>query len=162
MVQSKLSHLVVQPKELIANPSAAELKKMVGEMPNARLTKFGNYNVETKVLSRSKASTYVVTDTPEAHSDQTISRAKGEAIAKLQDDYIKNQSMIVIEGFIGPDPKTRVAVRLMIEKRNANVAAMQQQLYFTPTKEELAKFEPQLQVIYTPNLKAEGYPNDRV
>ena len=155
--------LVVQPKELIANPSAAELKKMVGEMATAKQTKFGNYNVSTKVLARSKASTYVVTDHPEEHSDQTISRAKGEEIAKHQDAYIKTQSMILIDGFIGPDPEHRVAARLMMEKRNANIAAMQQQLYFTPTASELENFKPQLQVIYTPNLKAPaGYPNDRV
>src|SRR5206468_3377219 len=126
------------PKTLIVNPSPADLKRLVSEMPNAKLSKFGNYNVETKVLARSKASTYVVTDTPEAHSDQTISRAKGAAIAKMQDDYVRNQAMIVIEGFIGPDPTTRVPVRLMIEQRNANIAAMQQQLYFTPTSAELA------------------------
>lgn len=162
MADKTLSHLVVRPKSLTVNPSAAELKKLVAKQATARLSKFGNYNVETKVLARSKASTYVVTDTPEAHSDQTISRAKGEEIAQKQDAYIREQSMIVIEGFIGPNPATRVAVRLMVEERNANIAAMQQQLYFTPTAAEYASFEPHLQVIYTPNLKAEGYPNDRV
>ena len=162
MSKPTLSHLVVHPKELIANPSPAELQKLVAEMPNAKQSEFGNYNVETKVLARSKASTYVVTDTPENHSDQTITRAKGEAVAKLQDDYVKQQAMIVIDGFIGPDKDTRVAARLMVEKRNANIAAMQQQLYFTPSAADMANFVPQLQIIYTPNLKAEGYPNDRV
>lgn len=51
---------------------------------------------------------------------------------------------------------------MIIEKRNANIAAMQQQLYFTPTMDEYAHFEPEVQVIYTPNLKADGYPDDRV
>ena len=162
MAPSQPKNMPTQPKAIIANPSAADLKKMVGEMATAKQTKFGNYNVETKVLARSKASTYVVTDHPEAHTDQTITRAKGAEIAKLQDAYIKDQEMLVIEGFIGPDPKTRVAARLIVEKRNANIAAMQRQLYFPATAAELANFEPQVQVVYTPNLKAEGFPNDRV
>src|SRR5213076_2653538 len=36
---------------------------------------------------------------------------------------------------------------------------MQQQLYFSLGGEEI---EPELTVIYTPNLKAEGYPDDRL
>lgn len=162
MAESSLSDLVVKPRSLTVNPSPSDLKKMVGEMPNARMSEFGNYNVETKVLARSKASTFVVTDEPQLHSDQTISRAKGDEIAQMQDAYIRNQDMLVIEGYIGPNPDSRTAVRLMIEKRNANIAAMQQQLYFTPTTSEHAHFKPDLQVIYTPNLKAEGYPLDRV
>jgi phosphoenolpyruvate carboxykinase (ATP) len=161
MADRPVPHLVVQPRELILNPSAAQLKAMVEKMPNAKSTAFGNLNVETKVLARSKASTYVVTDTPEAHSDQTLPNARGAELAKIQDDYIRTQSMVVIDGYIGPDPQTRVACRLMVEARNANIAAMQQQLYFTPTAAELKDFKPELQVLYTPNLKAAGFPNDR-
>src|SRR5438876_5427597 len=36
---------------------------------------------------------------------------------------------------------------------------MQQQLYFGPPEEG---FEPELTVVYTPNLKAEGFPDDRL
>ena len=37
---------------------------------------------------------------------------------------------------------------------------MQQQLYFDLEGDE--EFEPELTVIYTPNLKAEGVPDDRL
>ena len=159
---SALTHMVASPKETIRNPDAAQLKKMVGEMPNARLSEFGNYNVSATVTARSKASTYIVSDRPEEHTDQTITRAKAEEMAKKQDDYIKDQEMIITDGFIGPNPGTRTAVRMLIERTNANIAAMQRQLYFTPTSEEFANFEPELNVIYTPNLKAEGFPSDRL
>ena len=36
---------------------------------------------------------------------------------------------------------------------------MQQQLYFGPPEDD---FEPELTVIYTPNLKADGFPDDRL
>jgi phosphoenolpyruvate carboxykinase (ATP) len=148
-------------KSIRWNPSPEELRELTASMPNARPTVFDNYNVETKVVARSKASTYVVTDHPEGHSDQTISRADGARIAELQDAYIAGQDMLVIDGYIGNDPDHRVAARLYIEAANANIAGMQQALYFS-AEDAGPGFQPRLTVIYTPNLKAPGYPSDRV
>jgi phosphoenolpyruvate carboxykinase (ATP) len=154
--------LPVEPKSVIWNPSPEDLRAYTVEMPNCRKTEFGNVNVATKVVSRSKLSTFIATDTPEQHSDKTISRAEYERVSKLQNDYIKTRDMLVVDGFIGNDPDFRVATRLIIEKANANIAAMQQHLYYPATADELENFEPKLIVIYTPNLKAEGYPDDRL
>jgi phosphoenolpyruvate carboxykinase (ATP) len=155
-------NLPVQPKSVIRNPSFEELRKLIAAMPNAKKTEYDNYNVETRVLARSKASTYVVTDDKSKHSDQTISVAEGKKWAEVQDRYIQGQEMIVIDGWLGNDKEHRVAARLIIEKTQANIAAMQKSLYFDPTPEELKSWQPVLQVIYTPNLKAGGYPNDRL
>ena len=143
------------------NPSPAELRELTSRMVNARHTSFDNYNVQTKVVSRSKGSTYVVTDRPEEHTDQTMSRADGATIADRQDAYIREQEMLVIDGYIGNDPERRVAARLYIEAANANIAGMQHWLYFDAEKPG-QDFEPVLTVIYTPNLDAPGYPSDRV
>ncbi|KAA3609524.1 MAG: phosphoenolpyruvate carboxykinase [Planctomycetota bacterium] len=159
---SNVRTLPVQAKSVLLNPSAEELRELIAKMPNARLSEFGNYNVETKVVARSKVSTYVVTDSPENHSDQTISRAEYEKWAAIQDAYIKDQEMVVIEGYIGSDPDFRVPARLIIESANANVAAMQKELYFPLEPGDEDSFEPKVQVIYTPNLKAEGLLNDRL
>jgi phosphoenolpyruvate carboxykinase (ATP) len=148
----------IRAKSIIANPSQDDLHRFTAEMPNCRRTEFDNLNVQTVVDSRSTRSTYIVTDQPEQHSDQTITREEGQRIAELQDAYISDQDMLVIDGWIGNDPEFRVAARLVIEKANANVAGMQQFLYYT---DDLPS-EPQVTVIYTPNLKAPGYPNDRV
>src|SRR6202521_1756578 len=131
-------------------------------MPNCRRTEFSNVNVGTRVVSRSKLSTFIATDWPENHSDQTITRAEYDRVARLQNDYIRTRDVLVVQGFIGNDPQFRVPARLIIEKSNANTAAMQQILYYTPTAEKLETFEPAVTVIYTPNLKAEGYPEDRL
>jgi phosphoenolpyruvate carboxykinase (ATP) len=80
--------------------------------------------------------------------------------AEVQDEYIAGQEMVVIDGYIGNDPDFRTPTRLYIEAANANIAAMQQQLYFD--LEPGSDFEPELTVIYTPNLKAEGFPDDRL
>jgi phosphoenolpyruvate carboxykinase (ATP) len=154
--------LPVEPKSVTWNPSAADLRQFTEEMPNCRLTEFNNPNVATRVVSRSKGSTFVATDRPEEHSDQTIPRAELERVTKLQNDYIRTRDMLVIDGFIGNDPEFRVAARLIIEKSNANIAGMQKHLYYPATAEELESFEPAVTVIYTPNLKAEGYPDERL
>jgi phosphoenolpyruvate carboxykinase (ATP) len=147
-------------KSVRVNPSADELKELAARMPNARRTKYDNLNVQTEVLARSKASTYLVLDDPDASSHQAISREEGERIARLQDEYIAGQDMIIVDGYIGNDPEFRTPARLYIEAANANIAGMQKQLYFDLDSSD--GFQPELTVIYTPNLRVEGYPNDRI
>jgi phosphoenolpyruvate carboxykinase (ATP) len=147
-------------KTVRVNPSPEELKELAAKMPNARRTRYDNLNVQTEVLARSKASTFLVLDDPEASSQQAISREEGERVARLQDEYIAGRDMVVVDGYIGNDPEFRTPTRLYIEEANANVAGMQRQLYFD--LDDGDGFEPTLTVIYTPNLAVEGYPNDRV
>jgi phosphoenolpyruvate carboxykinase (ATP) len=147
-------------KSVRANPTAAELKELAAKMPNARRTKYDNLNVQTEVLARSKGSTFLVLDDPDASSQQAISREESERIAHLQDEYIAGRDMIIVDGYIGNDPEFRTPARLYIEESNANIAGMQKQLYFD--LDDGDGFQPELTVIYTPNLKVEGYPNDRV
>ena len=148
----------INARSIACNPSQDDLHAFTAQMPNARRTEFGNLNVKVRVDSRSARSTFIVTDRPEQHSDQTITRAEGQRVADYQDAYIAEQDVLVIDGWIGNDPDFRVAARLVIEKANANIAGMQQYLYYT---DDLPS-EPTLTIIYTPNLKAPGYPNDRL
>jgi phosphoenolpyruvate carboxykinase (ATP) len=143
------------------NPPPEELRALTTRMPNARHTEFDNYNVQTRVVSRSKGSTYIVDDRAENHTDQTIPREEGARLAARQDDYISGQEMLVIDGYIGNDPEYRVPARLYIEAANANIAGMQRWLYFDADNPG-PDFEPRLTVIYTPNLSAPGYPDERV
>src|SRR5918992_2192487 len=147
-------------KSVRANPTPEELKDLAAKMPNARRTKYENLNVQTEVLARSKASTFLLLDDPDASSQQAISREEGERIARIQDDYIAGRDMVIVDGYIGDDPDFRTPARLYIEESNANIAGMQRQLYFDLDGGD--GFQPELTVIYTPNLAVEGYPNDRV
>ena len=67
--------------------------------------------------------------------------------------------MIQVDGFIGDDPEHRVPTRLFVEAAFANIAGMQDVLYFHDPD---ADFEPELVVVYTPGLAAAGYPDDRL
>jgi phosphoenolpyruvate carboxykinase (ATP) len=143
------------------NPSAQELQALTSRMPQARRTSFSNYNVQTKVVSRSAASTFLVTDDPAQTTGKAISRAEAARIAGLQDDYVAGTDMLVIDGYIGNDAAQRSRVRLYIEEANANIAGMQQQLFFPPDA-PADEWQPELSLIYTPNLPMPEYPDERV
>ncbi|MDQ2961256.1 MAG: phosphoenolpyruvate carboxykinase [Candidatus Dormibacteraeota bacterium] len=144
------------------NPGPEELRALTSAMPNAHLTEFGNFNVQSKVVSRSKGSTYIVTDHPEQHTDQTVSKAVGEQVAAVQEEHIRDRDMVVVDGYIGNDPERRVRARLYIEAAFANIAGMQRWLYFDSEGGGGEDWDPELTVIYTPSLVATGYPNDRL
>jgi phosphoenolpyruvate carboxykinase (ATP) len=151
------SGYIPQSKRLIENPTAEELRELTARMPNARRTIYDNYNVHTRVDSRSTKSTYIVTDRPEEHTAQTVTPEEGRKWAKLQDAYIREQEMVLLDGVIGNDPAFLTPARLIIEARNANIAGMQRHLYYPPA----AGQQPEVTMIYTPNLAAPGYPSDR-
>ena len=141
--------------DVFVNPTPEELRRFTEEMPECRITEFGNVNVQTRVLSRSAGSTFVV-DRPS--SGKTMTREAFEDIARRQDEYLAERDTIQIDGWIGNDPTLRSRARLLMEKRYANIAGMQQKLYFAPDDDE----EPEVRVIYTPGLPAPGYPDDRI
>ncbi len=140
---------------VFVNPTPEELRRFTEEMPGCRTTEFGNVNVQTKVLSRSAGSTFVV---DRASSGKTMTREAFDDVARRQDEYIADNDMIRIDGWIGNDPTLRTRARLLMEKRFANIAGMQQKLYFARDDDD----DPEVQVIYTPGLDAPGYPDDRL
>jgi phosphoenolpyruvate carboxykinase (ATP) len=147
-----------QAARVVENPTPEEVKGLAAKMRTARETRYGNLNVQTNVLARSKKSTYLVTDEPDGQN-QSIPTDEAAEWAAKQDEYIAGREMVQIDGYIGNDPEFRTPARLYVEAENANIAGMQQQLYFGPPEEG---FEPELTVVYTPNLKAEGFPDDRL
>jgi phosphoenolpyruvate carboxykinase (ATP) len=156
---AKMMFRLPEAARVIENPSAEELQQLAARMPSARWTKYGNLNVQTKVLARSTPSTFVVTDDPDSGLARTISSEEAEEWAEQQDAYIRDQEMVLIDGYLGAQPEFRTAVRLYIEARWANIAGMQRQLWFEVDDED---FEAELTVIYTPGLEAPGKPEKRL
>jgi phosphoenolpyruvate carboxykinase (ATP) len=152
----------VKSKSVEWNPSAERLRELTEKMPNSQVTEFSNVVVKTRVDSRSTRSTFIVDDSTNA-AKQTITREEYDRVAARQDEYIAGCHMVVVDGYIGSDPAFRTKARLIIEAANANIAGMQKQLYY-PVEDDYdpATWEPGTTVIYTPNLEAPGYPNDRL
>jgi phosphoenolpyruvate carboxykinase (ATP) len=144
------------------NPSTERLRELAEKMPNSQITEFGNLVVKARVDARSTRSTFVVADSTNA-TKQTIPRDEYRRVAADQDAYLRTVDVVVVDGYIGSHPEFRTRARLIMESANANVAGMQKQLYY-PVDEgyDPATWVPDTTVIYTPNLPAPGYPDDRV
>jgi phosphoenolpyruvate carboxykinase (ATP) len=144
------------------NPTAERLRELTEKMPNSQVTEFGNVVVKARVDSRSTRSTFVVADSTNA-TKQTISRDEYQRVAAEQDAYLAETDVVVVDGYIGSHPEFRTRARLIMETSNANVAGMQQQLYY-PVEDDYdpASWAADTTVIYTPNLAAPGYPDDRL
>lgn len=139
------------------SPDARRLRELaVSLMPRVTETEFGNLNYQAEITARLKNSTFFVSDT-EIHQNR-ISRAEADVWAARQDAHIAERDMLLIEGYIGPDPDFRTGSRLYIENTQANIAAMQTHLYF-PVDDV---WQPEFTVIYTPTLRADGKPDDRL
>jgi phosphoenolpyruvate carboxykinase (ATP) len=144
------------------NPTAERLRELTERMPNSQVTEFKNVVVKARVDSRSTRSTFIVDDSTNA-TKQTITRAEYERVAAEQDAYIAGTDMVVVDGYIGSDPEFRTRARLVMEASNANVAGMQKQLYYPAGDDyDPAAWVPDTTVVYTPNLAAPGYPDDRL
>jgi phosphoenolpyruvate carboxykinase (ATP) len=145
----------VQARAIHDNPSRTEIRAMTERMPQCRTTEYENVNVQTRATSRSAASTYVVA---KRSSGKTMTREEFDRIAAMQDAYLRDQEVVVIDGLIGNDPGFSTTARLTVEVANANIAGMQQRLYFP--RDDAG--DPEVQVVYTPNLAVPGYPDERV
>lgn len=156
-----VSPYVPNARAVRRNPSQEELRQLTAEMPTARLTAYDNYNVQTKALARSTESTFIITDDPSLTSSQTISREEGRRVAALQDRYLHDREVVVIDGYVGNDPQFRCPARLVMERGWANIAGMQDHLLFKDG-ETGPDFQPWFTIVYTPGLEIEGYPNRRL
>lgn len=148
---------VFAARSVAENPSAEELRQWALElMPRVSVTEFDNINYQSEVTSRLNPSTFFVSDVD--IEKNRISREEAAEWARRQNEYLADKDVIVIEGYIGPDPQFRTGCRLVIEKTQANIAAMQSHLYFPPDDQ----WRPEFTVVYTPGLPAPGKPNDRL
>ena len=157
---AKMLFRLPEAARVIENPGEEDLQQLAAKMPTARWTKYGNLNVQTQVLARSTPSTFIVTDDADSGLARTMTREEADEWVEKQDEYIRDQEMVLVDGWLGAQAEFRVPVRLYIESRWANIAGMQQQLWFRVDDPD--EFEPELTVIYTPNLEAPGWPDDRL
>ena len=141
-------------------PSRAELRALTERMPAARPTRYGSVNVRTRVTERSTAATVVVGD-GRHQGGRTIDREAAARFARLQDRYLAARRSVVVEGHLGHTGGCRSRARLVVELANANVAAMQRELY-VDASDSGAGAAPAITVVDTPNLAVPGVPGGRL
>ena len=159
---AKMAFRLPAARRVLHDLTQAELLEQTLHQATVQATDYGAPNVRTEVLARSKASTFIVSDEPDSEPHPAIDRDEWERVSAMQDAYIADQEMVQVDGYIGDDPERRVPARLLVESSNVNIAGMQHVLYFHDEEGAGAAFEPELVVVYTPNLPVAGYPDDRL
>jgi len=142
---------------VVVNPTQEQMREwVVAHTPRIQETIHGNLNYTAEVTARLAGSTFFVSEIE--NFKNRMSRVDYDKWAMIQDEYIADQDMIVVEGYIGPDPEFQTGARLFMERTQANIPAMQQQLYFPPDD----NWRPEFTIIYTTGLAAPGMPDDRL
>jgi len=147
-----------------ANPTQEELQKLaLAHTPNMMRTERGSMNkVASIAKARSAGNTFVIAEDAAKHTCKTIAPADAQKFIDAQEAYIAQHELVRVDGYVGNHPETRVRTTLWMTVEGANVAAMQQILYFPADPAELATWEPEFQVIYTPACPAEGQDKSRI
>jgi len=150
-------------RSVIDNPSQEELRALALEStPNVLKTARGSLNkVASIAKARSAGNTYVISDEGTKHTCKTMPAADAAKIIAQQEAFIAQSDMIRIDGWIGCDPQARVPVTLWISREGANVAGMQQVMYFPVTPAEKPGFRAQFEIVYTPGLSVPGLDKGR-
>ena len=88
-----------------------------------------------------------------------IVRAEFEEWAAKQDAYIADKDMILVEGYIGPDPEFRTAQPAVHGEDVRRTSRRCSSSCIFPKDDA---WTPEFTVIYTPGLGAPGKPDDRL
>ena len=111
------------------NPDPARLRELTEKMPNSQVTEFGNVVVKARVDARSTRSTFMVEDSTNA-TKQTITREEYDRVAAEPGRLHRRRARGRRRRLHRHRPGFRTRARLVMEAANANVAGMQQQLYY--------------------------------
>lgn len=151
-----MSFQLPEAASVAVNPTQDQMREWALELlEGATETEYGNINYRARVPARQAPSTWFVSDEPTGKP--TRPRAFYDEWAARQDAHVAEQDMILVEGNIGPDPDFQTPTQLYIEKGQANIPAMQQQLYFPRGG---GNFEAEFTVIYTPSLRTPEFGHD--
>lgn len=89
--------------------------------------------------------------------NQAIERDAFDRLHKGIVEFLKTRNPFVFDGFVGADPRHRLAVRVYNEKAWQNLFI--RQLLIRPTEEELKTFKPDFQLFVAPSFQADPTVN---
>lgn len=126
----------------------------------AELTDTGALSINTgKYTGRSPEDRFVVNTSDVAENinwgkvNVSFDSEKFDGLHKKITAYIKDKELYVFDGFVGADPDHRLAVRVINEFAAHNMFV--QQLFITPSEEELVNFVPGFTIISAPDCLAD-------
>jgi phosphoenolpyruvate carboxykinase (ATP) len=142
----------------LINPTQDHLRELaIAHTPCTMMTAHGNLMKVSRNKARMAKYTYVIDDEANAgqYSHQVILPAKAQVLIDIQRQYIEASGRLIdIRGSLGVGDRA-VPVQWLYTLEGANIAGMQSHMTFLDVSGE---FNPEFQVIYTPNLFLEDMP----
>ncbi len=129
------------------------------------VTASGAVSVDTGAFTgRSPKDKYIVVD-PEnkgnvwwagtGSDNKPIEQPVWDALKKIAQERLNNQKLYVLDAYVGANPATRVAVRLVTEV--AWKAHFAKNMFIRPTAEELKSFKPDWTILDACKTKADNF-----
>lgn len=144
-------------------PSDKELQAWLRDSRFVRSTQHDAMAFFTDHKELSQASTYIVTESPEAHTDQCIPIEEANNLVAQQDKALESLEMICVDGVLGNDPKSKVGVRYIVPVSHAHLAAMFRVLFMTVLESGSdLNWQPDVVIVHTPDVAAKHYPDQRI
>ncbi len=152
-------HGIINVNEVYRNLSPARLVEEAIRRGEGELSATGALSVNTgKYTGRSPGDRFVVetAETKDAVDwgkvNVPISAERYARIKARQQAYLEGRDVFVFDGFIGKDPKYRIAVRVINQYAWQNLFI--QQLLVRPSVADLENFQPEFTLICTPGFQA--------
>jgi phosphoenolpyruvate carboxykinase (ATP) len=136
----------VEARNIINNPSAAELREMARR--EEITTEYGSASYVTKVRNRSAKQTFIVDDALKLGVDQQgIALEKADAIARAVHQYLRDRDLIRLDRQMGQHRDFCLHCRLYITRDYARIPLQWHNMLFEPKNRD---DEPDLVSIYVP------------
>ena len=149
---------IINASAIYRNLTPAQLTEHALRRGEGKLSNTGALVVKTGKYTGRSANDKFIVDTPAVHDEiawgkvnRPIDKARYEAIKGKVLAYLQNKELFVFDGFAGADPKYTQGFRIVNELASQNLFI--HQLLRRPTKEQLADFTPDYNVIVAPGFK---------
>ncbi|MDQ3838720.1 MAG: phosphoenolpyruvate carboxykinase (ATP), partial [Thermoproteota archaeon] len=149
---SQLEELDIRPSKISRNLPVPQLIEIAIQKGEGTLSSSGGLSVKTgKFTGRSPDDRYLVDD--ETTHDKIdwgkinhpISPANFEKIFNRMKKHVQGKEFYVFDGFVGADPNTRLAIRVMTDTAWHSLFA--NQIFIRPSEKELKAHDPRFTLL---------------
>lgn len=149
---SQIESFGISPSDMHRNLKPGELAEMAVANGEGVITSTGALAVRTgKYTGRSPSDRFIVDDDTTHDTvdwgkiNHPIPSDRFSAIFARMKESVKNKELYIFDGFVGADPKSRLAIRVINDRAWQNLFA--RQLFVRPSDDELESHEPDFTIM---------------
>lgn len=149
---SQLEEMDIRPGKINRNLSVPQLIEIAIQKGEGTLSSSGGLSVKTgKFTGRSPDDRYIVDDETTRDKidwgkiNHPISESNFDKIFNRMKKHVQGKEFYVFDGFVGADPNSRLAIRVITDKAWHSLFA--NQIFIRPTQKELKNHEPEFTLL---------------